>query len=444
MDDLLGTGIYIIAFAIAAFVVLWYIRSVRKQNRETKSKIVKAKEFGLHEPITLHPVIDQGMCIGSGACVDACPEKDILGIINGRVATINTSRCVGHGACFHACPVEAITLCIGTEKRGIDLPHVNQDFESNVSMLYIAGELGGMGLIKNSIEQGKYAVENLTKKLNRNLVADFDVIIIGAGPAGFAASLAAQQNKLSYLTLDQDTLGGTVYHFPRAKIIMTSPVDLPLHGKVKLVETSKKELLDLWSEIRVKFNLNIRELEKVLSVRKESDIFHLSSVKQNYTAKAIVLAIGRRGTPRKLGVPGEETEKVYYKLIEPELLKEQDILVVGGGDSAIETALLLADEGNKVTISYRSDAFGRLKAGNLDKISKAIKNNAVKVLYSTTVSEIKESEVILSDKSGKAVTLPNNLVYVLIGGELPSEFIRDIGISITKKFGEAILSHKKD
>ncbi|MDH3246791.1 MAG: ferredoxin family protein, partial [Saprospiraceae bacterium] len=146
------------ALALSLIVVVMYLRNQRKRSRITKAKIEEAKLHGLFEPVSLHPVIEQSACINCGSCVAACPEKDILGIVNGRATTINASNCVGHGACFHSCPVEAISLVIGTEKRGVDLPHVDQSFESNIPGIYIAGELGGMGLIKNAVAQGQQAV----------------------------------------------------------------------------------------------------------------------------------------------------------------------------------------------------------------------------------------------------------------------------------------------
>src|SRR3989304_8654781 len=182
---------YSVVAGIIGFVMYFYLRRSRVRTEMNIQKIAKAKEFGLHEPISLHPVIDTESCIGSGACIEACPEKDIIGIVNGKATTINASRCVGHGACFHACPVQAITLCIGTEQRGVELPHVSPEFETNISGLFIAGELGGMGLIKNAVEQGSQAMENIIKKMVHSPKAKYDVIIVGAGPAGISASLTA-------------------------------------------------------------------------------------------------------------------------------------------------------------------------------------------------------------------------------------------------------------
>jgi len=434
--------IYALVILLCAVVVFIYLRKQKRISKQTAEKIKKAKEEGLHEPVSLHPVVDPNSCIQTGACISACPEKDILGIINGKATPVNASRCVGHGACFHACPTEAISLCIGTEKRGVDLPHVNQNFESNVPGIFIAGELGGMGLIKNSVEQGKQAVENIAKKLKGKHSADYDLIIVGAGPAGIAASLTAKKQNLKFLTLEQDSLGGTVYTFPRSKIVMTSAMDLPLHGKVKLFETSKPQLLKLWVEVLKKNDIEIQEHKKVEHISQLNDHFKITvGDGKEYNTKTLLLAIGRRGSPRKLNVPGEESTKVAYRLLEPELISGKDILVVGGGDSAIESALLLADE-NKVLLSYRKDLFSRLKPKNKSKIEEAIEQAKLEVKFNSSVLAIDEDAVSLKVEGEKEpLRIKNDLVFIFAGGELPTQFLQKAGIQITKKFGDAILKH---
>jgi thioredoxin reductase/NAD-dependent dihydropyrimidine dehydrogenase PreA subunit len=429
---------------IVVLVILTYLRTNKKKSDEIEVKIKKAKEFGFYEPMSLHPVIDYDICIGSGACVAACPEHDILGIVNGKGTPINSSRCVGHGACFHACPVQAISLCIGTEKRGVDLPHISREFETTIPGLFIAGELGGMGLIKNAVEQGKQAVDYLSQKITPSNNGKYDVIIVGAGPAGISASLEAKKRNLKFLTLEQDTLGGTVSSFPRQKIVMTNPMDLPLFGKVKLYQTSKSELLKLWEDVLTKNNISIKTEEKVDSINKNDKLFEVITPSGNYKSSSVLLAIGRRGSPRKLDVPGENKEKVAYRLIEPEFIKNLNILVVGGGDSAVESALLLADAHNNVTLSYRSDKFARLKPLNLDNINLAVKNKRVKVIFNSNVKEIFDDKVrLFLQDNNEEVEIRNDLVYVFAGGVLPTKFLEEIGIRITKKFGDAILKHSR-
>ncbi|MBK7628249.1 MAG: NAD(P)-binding domain-containing protein [Bacteroidales bacterium] len=434
--------IYGAAIILCVVVIVIYLRKKTKESRLVDEKIKIAKEEGLHEPVSLHPYVDVNSCIQTGACIAACPEKDILGIRNGKATIINASRCIGHGACFHACPTEAITLRIGTEKRGVELPHVSQNFETNVPGIFIAGELGGMGLIKNAVEQGRQAVENIIKTFNKNHNADYDLIIIGAGPAGISGTLTAKKHGLKYLLLEQDTLGGTVFTFPRKKIIMTSPMDLPLYGKIKLFETSKSELLDLWHTVLNKNGIIVSENSKVESILSESGIFKVTTIKdEQFTSARVLLAIGRRGTPRKLNVPGEMKEKVAYRLLEPEEISGKHIIVVGGGDSAIESALLLADQ-NHVILSYRNEVFSRIKPLNNIALNKAVAEGKLELKLKSNLLSIEDETIRLSvNDNGEAIELQNDLVYIFAGGELPTQFLEKAGIKITKKFGETVMKH---
>jgi len=437
--------IYSVVFFICLAIIFLYMRRERRNSKRVEEKIIKAKHEGLFEPVSLHPVVDVNKCIQTGACIVACPEKDILGIRNGKATTINASHCIGHGACFHACPTQAITLCIGTEKRGVDLPHVNQNFETNIPGIYIAGELGGMGLIKNAVEQGRQAVESIVKSGKTQHQAGYDLIVVGAGPAGISASLTAKKHNLSCITLEQDTLGGTVFSFPRSKIVMTSPMDLPLFGKVKLYETSKPELLDLWHKVLTKNDITVKENSKVEAIVPENEHFRVETLSgEKYSAKNVLLAIGRRGTPRKLDIPGESMEKVAYRLLEPELIQGKNVVVVGGGDSAIESALMLTGQ-NKVILSYRNEAFSRIKPKNLEKINSAASDGSVSVRFNTNLVAIdKETITIASvtNKDEEPQRIKNDLVYIFAGGELPTQFLLKVGLKITKKFGEAILKHR--
>jgi thioredoxin reductase (NADPH) len=429
--------------AVLCIGVVWiYLHKKSRESKNVEKKIKKAQEEGLHEPVSLHPYVDVNRCIQTGACISACPEKDILGIRNGKATVINASQCIGHGACFHACPTEAITLRIGTDKRGVELPHVDLNFQTNVPGIYIAGELGGMGLIKNAVEQGRQAVESIMRSVRKEHNAPYDLIIIGAGPAGISGSLTATKHGLKFMMLEQDTLGGAVFNFPRKKIVMTSPMDLPLFGKVKLYETTKTELLDLWQTVLNKNNISVTENCKVESIIQEKGLLKVTTNKgdQFFTA-SVLLAIGRRGTPRKLNIPGELKEKVAYRLLEPEDISGKHIIVVGGGDSAIESALLLADN-NSVTLSYRGDVFNRIKPRNKLSIDQAAADRKLEVKLKTNLVSIEDETVTLAYESGlEKFQLKNDLVYIFAGGELPTQFLEKAGIRITKKFGETVLKH---
>jgi thioredoxin reductase len=434
-------AIYGTVVLVCIIVVYFYLRSEKSKSSETQRKISIAKTEGLFEPVSLHPFIDLNICIGSGACVAACPEKDILGLIDGRGTVINASNCVGHGACFHACPVEAISLRIGTETRGVDLPHVNQNFESNVPGIYIAGELGGMGLIKNSVEQGQQAMRSILNNKKRSNDAVLDVAIVGAGPAGISASLAARKFGLSCITFEQDSLGGTVYTFPRSKIVMTAPMDLPLAGKIKFTDTSKDELLQLWNRVIKENDLRILENTKVSDIKPwHNGTFKIMTEKgDEYVSYNVLLAIGRRGSPRKLNIAGECLPKVAYRLLEPERISKNKIVVVGGGDSAIESALLLKDQ-NEVTLTYRSDKFSRLKPKNKESVERAMSDGTLRVMFNTEVVSISEKSVLV--KTGEETDeYENDLVYIFAGGELPTQFLKNTGIEITRRFGHVVKKH---
>jgi len=434
MNDAIAWSIYLSPLAA---IMGWYIYRGRQHEARSITTRDEALKAGLTEPASLHPVINQTRCIGCGSCVDACPEGNVLGLIGKRSQLINPSHCIGHGACARACPVQAITLVFGTEKRGVDIPSVSPQFETNVPGIFIAGELGGMGLIRNAITQGKQALESIRKLDGIGRGERLDVVIVGAGPAGFAASLAALQHKLRFVTLEQDTLGGTVAHFPRGKIVMTAPVQLPLVGKVKFTETSKEALLDFWQKIEQKHPLGIHYQERVEEVTQGDDGFTVRTNKASYKTRAVLLAIGRRGTPRTLDVPGEEHSKVVYRLIDPEQYRGQHVLVVGGGDSALEAATSIAEQpGTTVTLSYRSNSFSRAKEKNRQKIETAVAAGRLRLLLNSNVTRIHATQVEI-DQEGTRHTLPNEAIIVSSGGILLTPFLRQIGIAVETKHGTA-------
>jgi thioredoxin reductase/NAD-dependent dihydropyrimidine dehydrogenase PreA subunit len=388
----------------------------------------------------LHPIIDASKCLGCGACVKACPEQplhQVLGLIGGKAVLVGPTDCIGHGACKTVCPFDAITLVLGTERRGIDIPVLKPNFESNVPGLYVAGELGGMGLIKNALTQGRQAIEAIAQERSRK-TGVLDVLIVGAGPAGLAATLMAKKLGLKYQTIEQDSLGGAVFQYPRGKLVMTAPVELPLIGKVQFRNTSKEELLKFWQNACRKNELVIRYQERVESIVSRDGIFLVKAGASGYQAAAVLLAIGRRGTPRKLGVPGEELPKVVYRLIDPEQYRGQKVLVVGGGDSALEAAASIAELGDAhVVLSYRGDAFQRAKQRNRQRVAEAASLNRLTVMLKSEVQAIREDAVLLRHE-GKSVEQANDAVIVSAGGILPNDFLRAIGIEVETKFGTAL------
>lgn len=430
MHELLVYAIYLVPLVI---LIILYRRKSRKRSAAAETEWQEVKAAGLTEPPSLHPLIDPAICIGAVSCAKACPENAI-GIIDHKGFFINPSVCIGHGACAAVCPSGAIRLVFGTEKRGVDIPFVNPSFETNIEGLFIAGELGGMGLIRKAVEQGKQAIAHIKKR--RVAGTDYDVIIIGAGPAGISATLGAQEAGLRYLTLEQeDAIGGTALHYPRQKIVMTAPMTLPQIGIVKLTEISKEALIELWEEVAQKTGIKINFNERMDSLRHENGKFIVSTPKGQYTAGNVLLAIGRRGTPRKLDVPGEELAKVCYRMIEPSQYQGKHALVVGGGDSALEAALSLAEEpGTTVTLAHRSEAFTGAKPKNRERIKAAEQSGRIKVLMKTKTIQIKDDRVQL-EHNGQMMEIPNDVVIVNAGGTLPIPMLKEIGIRIETRYG---------
>jgi len=437
MDDL-SQYLKLIYYLFPLLFILVYWKITTKKQHSNRQQLETAKAEGLSEPASLHPVIDETKCLACKACVSACPEDKVLGIIDNKAQLINASHCIGHGACQQACPFHAITLVFGTATRGVDIPFVEPNFETNVPGIYIAGELGGMGLIKNAIEQGRQAAQNIIKSLSKSKNESLlDVIIVGAGPAGFSATLTAHEKNIRYRTIEQESFGGTVYKFPRGKIVMTSPVNLSIVGKQKLKETTKEALLSFWERVKTDTGVKIHTSEVLESVDQISQGFKVKTNKGEYQSQNVLLCLGRRGTPRKLGVPGEDLSKVVYQLIDPEQFLNKHVLVVGGGDSALEAALSIAEQpGTTVTLSYRSGAFSRAKPKNRERIEQAEKNDKITVLFNSNVKEITDSEVTIN-KDGESISIPNNDVIISAGGILPTGFLKTLGIEIETKHGKA-------
>jgi thioredoxin reductase (NADPH) len=429
-------ALYGLPLLLIVAIYVWRQRRVHARHRRTQEEFIAA---GMTEPASLHPIIDAALCLGCGACVKACPEQphhEVLGLIGGKAVLVGPTDCIGHGACKTVCPFDAITLVFGTEKRGLDIPVLKPTFESNVPGIYVAGELGGMGLIKNALTQGRQALEAIAKAGVKRPGA-LDVLIVGAGPAGLAASLAAKKMGLNYQTVEQDSLGGAVFQYPRGKLVMTAPVELPIVGKVQFRNTSKEELLKFWTKACDGNGLKISYKERVESIESKDGAFHVKTSTQQYVASAILLGIGRRGTPRKLGVPGEELPKVVYRLIDPEQYRGQQVVVVGGGDSALEAAASIAELGDtSVILSYRGEAFQRAKQKNRQRVDEASAKGQLKVLLNSQIREIRPDEVLMKH-SGEELKVSNDAVIVSAGGILPNDFLRSIGIRVETKFGTA-------
>ncbi len=430
-NSLLIYGFYALVIGIP---LLLYVRSQKRRARLAREAAEKGKLFS-EGPKAQHPHIDVTHCIGCQSCTSVCPEGDVLAMLGGKAVLVNAYKCIGHGFCAEACPVGAITMVMAGPSLAADLPYLTSKYETSVENLFIAGELGGLALIKNAINQGRDCIDVISSRVaalgaSPSLDGVIDVLIIGAGPAGISASLRAIEKKLKYLTLEREEIGGTVAKYPRQKLVMTSPVEFPMYGKFHKTELSKEDLLAFWKKVLERADFNIRTGESVEEIRKGGDgIFSVTTKNGQYRSHAVVLALGRTGTPRKLGVKGEGLPKVMYRLMEADHYLNKRILVVGGGDSAVEAAMGLAHQsGNQVTLSYRKGGFSRIKERNAKRIEDCIRTGKVKVVFNSIPTEIKADTVLL-DANGQLQEIPNDFVWIFAGGTPPNDFLKKIGVA---------------
>lgn len=433
----------VIGFIVFVLLImgLWQKRLDRSEKAEVLEKFQDAVGRGSNKPIAQFPQINPYACIGCGSCIEACPEDEVIGLVMGVAHIVHGSRCVGHGHCEYACPVGAIKVGLGDVSQRPDIPVLSEELETSIPGVFIAGELGGIALIRNAIAQGTRAVDIIAKRLGSQTKSAtpglVDVAIIGAGPTGIAACLRAKELRFSFTALSQDDIGGAVRKYPRKKLTLIQTVTLPLYGKLKGGEIEKEELIAIWEKVLREQQIQIEAGHSLKSIKRLPTHLEVStSAGRTIAARSVILAMGRRGIPRKLNVPGEESSKVLYELLDAATYTGQKVLVVGGGDSAVEAAMSLANQrGNQVSLSYRKENFFRLKSRNEQRIRDYMAQKRIQVYFSSGVCSVDKNSVTLQleQPAPKTVHLPNDVVFVFAGGDPPYPLLKQFGV----KFGGA-------
>jgi dihydropyrimidine dehydrogenase (NAD+) subunit PreT len=397
----------------------------------------------------MHPVIDLSRCLGCGTCVEACPEDQVLELVHGQAAVIHGARCEGVAACARECPVGAITVTIADLAQRKDVPVLDDRLEAHgAPNLFLAGEVTAQSRVKAAIEHGINVGTQVGERVRANptTTGALDLVIVGAGPAGLACALEAKRQGLNFVVLEQEAgVGGTIARYPKRKLVLTQPVDLPLHGRLGKDEYSKEELMALWEGIVLEQDLPIRTGERLERVERDPQgDFVVWTSAGSYTTRHLCLALGRRGTPRQLGVPGEELHKVAYALTDAHSYRGRRILVVGGGDGAVEAALGLATQaGNRVTLSYRRAEFHRLHGRNQRRLEQALARGELTAQMQSEVRFIGPTEVLLETHAEGQTQLPNDDVFIMIGGDPPLPLLEASGVSFDPSLRPEVRPHQE-
>jgi thioredoxin reductase/NAD-dependent dihydropyrimidine dehydrogenase PreA subunit len=441
------THVRFILAAITIFLVVivglpFIFKEIRKKRRagELAERIIPLSsltEADIEKIRSLHPAgkktypaVNRAACIGCGTCVQNCREKTVLAIIRGKSTIVNPLACRCCGECEQSCLTGALKIVEHGKKIKIRVPWTDENQQSNVEGIYIVGSLTGAGLIKEAINQGRTAVNHIVKGAAPPSLPS--VLVVGAGPAGLSAMLSCRKFGLPVLCFEKDLSANTIRNFPKKKILMAEPVEMPIVGPLWVGDTSREKLLDAWEKMLIKAGARITTNAQLEKIEKKDGQFRVTISGKHYSGDQVILALGNRGVPRKIGIRGEDGPNVFYNLLEADEFSGSAVTIIGAGDSAIEAALALERNGCRVTMLVRGDGFPKAKEKNQERIRQVDARGHVQVHFNSQPIEI-GADFISFTAGGETRREKNDAVFIMVGGELPFELLQSFGIRIVEK-----------
>jgi thioredoxin reductase/ferredoxin len=430
---------WVVPLALGGFAILLMAVFTMVSARKRHRAMVAPTDSAVGPRILVHDINDD-RCTGCDACVAVCPTN-VLDLVSNKSRVLRFQDCIQCEACMFACPTEALVMFPeGGLPPPLKVPEIDEHFQTAIPGQYLIGEVAGKPLVKNAANLGRAVVEHMLATglragaLGRD-ASRVDVAIIGSGPGGLSAALTCLQRGLSYVVLEKEQLiASTIARYPKGKLIMAEPYDAMNLSLLPVFDSAKEQLIPIWRELIDRVGLAIKQGESVETVVRGKDgIFDVRSTVAAYRAQRVVLSIGTRGKPRTLQVPGENLPKVFSLLDDPDDWRGRAVLVVGGGDSACEAALALADAGAKVMISYRGKGFGRAQPKNKQAIEGYAAQGRIKAKLGSQVVAFEPDSVTLALHDGSQKRYPNEGAFVLIGADPPVAWLEKMGIRFVER-----------
>jgi thioredoxin reductase (NADPH) len=423
-----------LAIAVMALVSFAAQRRARAGQRAAAQALAGPR-------ILVHSINDD-RCTGCDACVAVCPTN-VLDLVDNKSRVLRFQDCIQCEACMWACPTTALVMHPeGAHPPNYKMPELDEHYQTKVPGQYLIGEVAGKPLVKNAANLGRAVVEHMLATGLRPSPApggggplQVDVAIVGSGPGGLSAALTCMQRGLSYVVLEKENIiASTVSRYPKGKLVMAEPYDTTNLSLLPVFDSSKEELVPVWRELVERSGMLIKMGETVEKATRRADgLFDIRSNVGSYVAQRVILATGTRGKPRTLNVVGENLPKVFSLLEDPDNHGGQTVCVVGGGDSALEAAIALADAGARVILSYRGKSFSRAQPKNRQIVEQYEAQRRVKVKYESEVVEIAGDTITLQMRDGTQKRYPNEAVFVLIGADPPIEWLAKMGILFVER-----------